>query len=89
MLASQREGEEKMNKATEAMCDAARPFIIGMEIGIKTFEFMKDHLEEYEVEIPHRIVVMAKDYPKSHITKWDKAEIIYDLMEKERVRRGK
>lgn len=59
---------------TEAMCDKARNFLLGMEIGLKTYEHMIVHLERCGDKIP---AWMKKE---GHLTKWDKADCIYRLM---------
>lgn len=72
------------NPATEKMCDAVRYFIMGRDRNICTWAGMKEHLDECGSRIHPRIEEYARNYPKAFITKWDVAEIIYDLMEEER-----
>jgi|GEM_PF-6982919 len=59
----------------EKMCDAARAFILGLDIQIRTYEDMRKHLARGGNAIPDWM-------PESgHITKWDVADCIYRLMQ--------
>jgi hypothetical protein len=64
---------------SEEMCDAARDFIMGLEAGIKNFEAMCAYLKHVGGGAPDW---MSRD--ERHITKWDKAECIYRLMDARR-----
>lgn len=63
---------------TEAMCDAARWFILARDAGITKWG-------KLEVSIPERPTIpyieeKIKNDPQGHITKWDVADCIYQLM---------
>jgi len=60
---------------SEEVCDAARSFLLGLEIGFNTYESMIKHLTLSRGYAP--------DWMKGrtgHLTKWDKAECIFKLM---------
>lgn len=71
---------EIVTKPMEAMCDRARGFIIGLDLGYRTWEEMDTHLDlggyPTLLSISHR----AQIDPQGHITKWDVAQCIYLLM---------
>jgi hypothetical protein len=70
-------GTEPMTeKPTEAMCDRARGFILGLDLGIRTFEEMREHLDNGGYPTLDSIT----NHPGGHITKWDVAECIFRLM---------
>lgn len=59
----------------DVMCDAARGFILGLDMNIRTFEGMRKHIEGLGEPIPEWMP------PDGHITKWDIAQCIYNLMQ--------
>ena len=63
---------------TEAMCDAARWFILARDANIFTWGGLSKCIDP-ETVIPH-IRDKIKNSPTGHITKWDFAECIYMLM---------
>lgn len=64
-----------MHSPTEEMCDGARQFLLGMEIGIKDYAGIKDHFNRGGFVIPKWL-----SERKGHLTKWDKADCIWRLM---------
>jgi hypothetical protein len=72
---AQRKIIEVMRNPTEAMCDAARPYILGLSIGNNYYRSMKEHLENLGETIPP----WMRD-KEGGITKWDSAEDIWRLM---------
>lgn len=69
-----------ITKPTEAMCDAARGFIMGLDLGIRNWGDMRKHLERSgHPTIPY-IIEMAEEGAGGHITKWDVADCIFQLM---------
>ncbi len=65
---------------SEAMCDKARGFIMGLDLGCRKWAEMKSHLEAGGYNSIPRINTQAEINPKGHITKWDVAECIFVLM---------
>jgi hypothetical protein len=65
---------------TEAMCDAARAFILKLDMGIRNFCDMRRALERSGNPILPYIAERAKDGQGAHITKWDIADIIWQYM---------
>lgn len=63
------------SEPTEAMCDSARSFLLSMEIGIKSYEGMRENFERLGEEVP----AWMRDR-EGHLTKWDKADCIWRLM---------
>lgn len=63
----------------DAMCDAARGFILGLDMSVRTFEGMRKHLEALGEPIPYWMP------DTGHITKWDVAQCIYNLMQDVRI----
>lgn len=78
-LASDLDAEAE--EPTEFMCDGARGFLLGLEIGIKTYEDMKINL----VRIGYKIPEWMKD-KGGNLTKWDKADCIWRLMNEARLK---
>ena len=60
---------------TEEMCDAAREFLMGMEVGIKDYAKMIVHFQNLGTPIPKWMECRT-----GHLTKWDKADCIWRLM---------
>lgn len=65
---------------TEAMCDNARGFIMGMDIGCRTWGAMQKHLDMGDYKTHPDICRFSENNPTGHITKWDCAHYIYQLM---------
>jgi hypothetical protein len=65
---------------TEAMCRRARGFIMGLDLGYRTWLEMHNHLTLGGYPTLPRIAKLAETDSKGHITKWDVAECIYMLM---------
>jgi hypothetical protein len=68
-------------KPTEAMCDAARGFIMGLDLNIRTWKAMQIHLNRGGYPTLSYIQTKAISEPSGHITKWDVADCIYQLMQ--------
>lgn len=73
-----------MHEATEKMCDAARWFILARDAGVSKWDDLERCIYERPT-IPYIEKQMA-DNPTGHITKWDVADCIYQLMEQARTR---
>lgn len=71
---------QQLSVPTEAMCDQARGFIMGIDLGCRTWGAMQRHLNMGGYPSLPRIHEMAETDPKGHITKWDVAECIFMLM---------
>lgn len=70
---------------TEAMCNRARGFIMGLDlVHPRNWLNMHEHLEAGGYPTLWSITDKAKHQPTGHITKWDVAECIYLLMEQGR-----
>lgn len=69
---------------TEEMCSAARGFIMGLDLGIRTWAAMQKHLMAGGYKTLPYIKEMASTNPTGHITKWDVADCIWQLMESEK-----
>lgn len=65
---------------TEAMCDAARPFIVGLDMNIRNFGDMRLHLDRGGNPVLPYIKDMAEQSGDAHITKWDVADCIFQYM---------
>jgi len=74
-------------KPTEAMCDNARGFILGLEMR-RNWITMQNHLEAGGYNTLPYIQEKAKQDPYGHITKWDIADCIYQLMNQPPKERG-
>jgi hypothetical protein len=70
-----------VEKPTEAMCDGARGFIMGLDLNCRTFGAMEKHLDLGGYDCLPYIRQKAKETPKAHITKWDVADCIWQLMQ--------
>jgi len=70
-----------LGEPTEAMCDMARGFIMGLDLNIRTWKPMADHLKMGGYWTTTYINKKAKSDPTGHITKWDVAYCIWQLME--------
>ena len=68
------------NAPTEAMCDRARGFIMGLDLNCRTWAKMWSHLQSGSYPCPPHFREKAASDPSGHITKWDVAECIYMLM---------
>lgn len=64
---------------TEAMCDNARGFIAGLDQR-RDWKTMQKHLSFGGYATLPYIEQQAKENPDGHITKWDIADCIYQLM---------
>lgn len=73
-------GEIPVIKPTEDMCTAARGFILGLDIGIRNWGDMRKHLERGGSPTIPYIIEMAEEGAGGHITKWDVADCIFQLM---------
>ena len=71
---------EFVKEPTEAMCDRARGFIMGLDLGYRTWEEMDTHLDLGGYPSLWSISDRAQIDPQGHITKWDVAQCIYLLM---------
>ena len=69
-----------MTKPTEEMCDRARGFIMGLDLNMRTWEKMANHLRNGGYPTLTYITAKALHFPEGHITKWDVADCIYQLM---------
>ena len=67
---------------TEAMCDAARWFILARDANIFTWGGLTKCVD-VDTVIPHIRDKMI-NRPTEHITKWDFAECVYMLMDEQR-----
>jgi hypothetical protein len=56
-------------------CNAARSFLLGLETGLKTYETMRAHMLAGGHAIPEWMT------GKGHLTKWNKAECVFRLMQ--------
>lgn len=65
---------------SEAMCDKARGFIMGLDLNIRTWGAMQRHLDMSGYPTLDYIKNKAIKAPDGHITKWDVADCIYQLM---------
>jgi hypothetical protein len=72
--------ESRVGTPSEAMCDRARGFIMGLDLGVRSWLAMKEHLDYGGYPSIPRIDTQAEINPRGHITKWDVAECIYVLM---------
>jgi hypothetical protein len=68
---------EKLNP-TEAICDEARWFILARDAGITTWSGLLPSIPSRPT-IPYIEEQIAKN-PSGHITKWDVADCVYQLM---------
>lgn len=71
-----------MNIPTEKMCDAARWFILARDAGIHTWGGLTPGIPKRQT-IKY-IEDKISSEPAGHITKWDVADCIYQLMEQQR-----
>lgn len=71
--------QKEMGLPTEQMCDAARGFIMGLDMQIRTWGPMRKHLRLGAYPTIDYIEQQPED---GHITKWDIAHCIWLLMEK-------
>lgn len=76
----ERDSERESSKPTEGMCDRARGFIMGLDLNLRTWGAMQKHLDMCGAETLYYIRDKAHTDPKGHITKWDVADCIYQLM---------
>lgn len=70
---------KKSNESTEQMIDAARPFFLGWDLGIRNFEDMREHWRHSG----HSIDAWP-EYTKTatgHTTKAWKADLVWTVME--------
>lgn len=65
---------------TEQMCDGARGFILGLDLNCRRFGLMNDHLNNGGYDNLQYIIDRANNSPSMHITKWDIADCIWQLM---------
>jgi len=73
--------EVAVDEPSEKMCDAARGFILGLDLGFRTWPAMRQHLQNGGYEVKQWMLDAGDD----HITKWDVAETIYKLMQESRL----
>lgn len=67
-------------KPTEAMCDEARGFIMGLDLGVRKWRAMQGHLAAGGYSSLPYIMEQCANNPDGHITKWDVADCIWQLM---------
>lgn len=68
------------DKPTEEMCDNTRGFISGVQLACVSWLRMSNHLRRGGYKTLPHIEENAKSDPNGHITKWDIADCIYQLM---------
>lgn len=69
------QAEAMQELPTDEMCDAARGFILGFNVGIHHYDKMREHLRMGGYGVPDWMLER-----EGHITKWEKAECIWRLM---------
>lgn len=77
---TQQPGWQDIAKPTEEMCDRARGFIMGLDLNMRTWGAMQKHLDMGGWPTLRYIRDKALEEPSCHITKWDVADCIYQLM---------
>ncbi len=79
-----KEPQPALELPTEAMCDEARGFILGLDMGIRDFAAMEEHLDAGGYSCLPYIRENAARGKGHHITKWDVADCIWKLMDRAR-----
>lgn len=69
-----------LEKPTEGMCKEARGFILGLDMNIWNWQDMEKHLDRGGYSCIPYIREMAAHGQGGHITKWDVADCIWQLM---------
>ncbi len=72
--------ELTIQKPTENMCDEARGFIMGLDLNMRKWKDMNYHLGMGGYSNLPYIQEQAEKNPNGHITKWDVADCIWQLM---------